>query len=165
MFRRLGIPLHDADAAVHRCWARRAAVRGRAGVSGVVADGAVDRRALAPGPPARSAALKRCWNPSSTRWSRADSATSCAPAGRCGPGWWCRYPAAVLRDRATSCDATWSSPRRNFSKTSGFVAAQYEPRPSGPDRESPADARCRETPPRRFRGADRARSTADAWSF
>ena len=48
MFRRLGIPVHDADAAVHRLLARggRAVAPVEAAFPGVVRDGAVDRGAL-----------------------------------------------------------------------------------------------------------------------
>jgi dephospho-CoA kinase len=48
MFRRLGIPLHDADAAVHRLLGKGGAAVAAVGLSfpGVVKDGAVDRRAL-----------------------------------------------------------------------------------------------------------------------
>lgn len=48
MFRRLGVPVHDADAAVHRLLARdRATIAAvDAGFPGCVRDGAVDRQAL-----------------------------------------------------------------------------------------------------------------------
>lgn len=48
MFRRLGIPLHDADAAVHRLLGKGGAAVAAVGHSfpGVVKDGAVDRQAL-----------------------------------------------------------------------------------------------------------------------
>jgi len=48
MFRRLGVPVYDADAAVHRLLAKggAAVARVEAAFAGVVRDGAVDRRAL-----------------------------------------------------------------------------------------------------------------------
>jgi dephospho-CoA kinase len=48
MFRRLGVPVYDADAAVHRLMARggAAVARVEAAFPGVARDGAVDRRAL-----------------------------------------------------------------------------------------------------------------------
>ena len=48
MFRRLGVPLHDADAVVHRLLGKGGAAVAVVGHSfpGVVKDGAVDRRAL-----------------------------------------------------------------------------------------------------------------------
>jgi dephospho-CoA kinase len=48
MFRRLGVPVYDADAAVHRLMAKGGAAVSRveAAFPGVVRDGAVDRKAL-----------------------------------------------------------------------------------------------------------------------
>lgn len=48
MFRRLGVPVYDADAAVHRLMAKggEATARVEAAFPGVLRDGAVDRRAL-----------------------------------------------------------------------------------------------------------------------
>ncbi len=49
MLRRMGLPLHEADAAVHRLLAKggRAVVEVEAAFPGVVVDGAVDRKRLA----------------------------------------------------------------------------------------------------------------------
>ncbi len=46
MFRELGVPVHDSDAAVHALYAGRAAPLVEAAFPGVVRDGAVDRAAL-----------------------------------------------------------------------------------------------------------------------
>jgi dephospho-CoA kinase len=46
MFRDLGVPVHDSDAAVHRLYAGRAAPLIEAAFPGVVRDGVVDRRLL-----------------------------------------------------------------------------------------------------------------------
>jgi dephospho-CoA kinase len=46
MFRELGAPVHDSDAAVHRLYAGRAAPPIAAAFPGVVVDGVVDRRLL-----------------------------------------------------------------------------------------------------------------------
>jgi dephospho-CoA kinase len=46
MFRDLGVPVHDSDAAVHRLYAGRAAPLIEAAFPGVVRDGVVDRRIL-----------------------------------------------------------------------------------------------------------------------
>ena len=61
MFRRLGIPLHDADAAVHRLLGKGGAAVAAVGTAfpGVVAAGAVDRKALGARAFADAAALKR----------------------------------------------------------------------------------------------------------
>lgn len=46
MFRELGVPVHDADATVHRLYAGEAAPLIEAAFPGVVTDGVVDRKAL-----------------------------------------------------------------------------------------------------------------------
>jgi dephospho-CoA kinase len=46
LFRRLGVPVHDADAAVHRLYAGKAVALVEKAFPGVTRDGAVDRAAL-----------------------------------------------------------------------------------------------------------------------
>lgn len=60
MLRRLGCPVHDADASVHRMYARGGKAVARVGslFPGVVRDGAVDRAALAAAVLGQPAALK-----------------------------------------------------------------------------------------------------------
>jgi dephospho-CoA kinase len=48
MFRKFGVPVHDADAAVHRLYSGKAAPLIEAAFPGVVRDGVVDRAMLAP---------------------------------------------------------------------------------------------------------------------
>jgi dephospho-CoA kinase len=48
LFRKFGVPVHDADAAVHRLYAGPAAPLIETAFPGVVRDGAVDRAVLAP---------------------------------------------------------------------------------------------------------------------
>lgn len=59
LFRRAGIPVHDADATVHGLYRGRAAPLIEEAFPGVVTDGAVDRARLAPFVLGNDAAMKR----------------------------------------------------------------------------------------------------------
>lgn len=59
MFRAAGVPVHDADAAVHRLYAGKAAPLVEAAFPGVVKDGAVDRTLLGARVLGDGAAMKR----------------------------------------------------------------------------------------------------------
>ncbi len=66
LFRSLGVPVHDADAAVHRLYSGAAAPLIEAEFPGTVKDGRVDRKALGAvvsGNPERFAALERIVHP------------------------------------------------------------------------------------------------------
>jgi dephospho-CoA kinase len=66
IFRRLGVPLHDADAAVHRLYGGRAAPLVEKAFPGTVIDGAVDRGRLGAavlGDPARMRELEAIVHP------------------------------------------------------------------------------------------------------
>ena len=66
IFRRLGVPVHDADAAVHALYRGRAAPLIEAAFPGTVADGVVDRARLGAavlGDPERLAALETIVHP------------------------------------------------------------------------------------------------------
>ncbi len=59
MFRELGVPVHDADAAVHALYRGRAAAAIEAAFPGTVRDGCVDRAALAAAVLGNADALRR----------------------------------------------------------------------------------------------------------
>ena len=61
MFRDLGVPVHDADASVHRLYAKGGAAVGPVGAAfpGAVRDGAIDRAALSPLVVGQPDAMKR----------------------------------------------------------------------------------------------------------
>jgi dephospho-CoA kinase len=59
MFRALGVPVHDSDAAVHRLYAERAAPAIEAAFPGVTAGGVVDRKRLGERVLGDAAAMKR----------------------------------------------------------------------------------------------------------
>ena len=59
MFRARGVPLHDADAAVHALYRGRAVAPIAAAFPGVVRDGAVDRAALSAAVLGKPEALRR----------------------------------------------------------------------------------------------------------
>lgn len=85
MFRRLGVPVYDADAAVHRLLAKGGAAvpRVEASFAGVVRDGAVDRRALGArvfGKPDELRKLERILHPMVTLAQR--QFLACAARGR-----------------------------------------------------------------------------------
>lgn len=66
IFRRLGVPVHDADACVHRLYAGAAAAPIEAAFPGTVREGVVDRARLGEavlGSPARLAQLERIVHP------------------------------------------------------------------------------------------------------
>ncbi|MEQ8967636.1 MAG: dephospho-CoA kinase [Azospirillaceae bacterium] len=86
LLRRLGVPVHDADAAVHRLTARHGAALPAIALAfpGVVADGRLDRRALGArvfGDPAELARLEAILHPLVQTSSRA-FLKRCAFAGR-----------------------------------------------------------------------------------
>lgn len=83
IFRSLGIPVHDADAAVHRLYTGAAAAPIEAEFPGTVRDGAVDRKALGAlvsGKPERFAALERIVHP----LVRAEEERAIAAASKAG---------------------------------------------------------------------------------
>ena len=59
MFREVGVPVHDADATVHRLYSGTAAPLIEAAFPGVVKDGVVDRKALGDRVLGDAAAIRR----------------------------------------------------------------------------------------------------------